>query len=64
MKHNSKDDSFLDETDEELLQPYDDSNCFNIFTNNLKLRKKRPLTKRNCKWNNVAGELTFIDFRT
>ena len=41
IKHNSKDDSFLAESEKELLEPYDQTNCFNIFANNLKLRKKR-----------------------
>lgn len=41
MKNNSHNDSFIEETEEEMLEPYDDKNCFNIFTNNLKLRKKR-----------------------
>lgn len=26
-----------------MLEPYDENNCFNIFSNNLKLRKKRKL---------------------
>lgn len=47
MKNNSHDDSFIEETEEEKLEPYDENNCFNIFNNNLKLRKKRkpPLGK-------------------
>lgn len=36
----SKDDSYLKESDQELQEPYDENNGFNIFTNNLKLRKK------------------------
>ena len=36
----SKDDSYLHESEKELLEPYDENNGFNIFTNNLKLRKK------------------------
>jgi len=47
MKNNSKDDSFIEETETELLEPYDENNCFNIFNNNLKLRKKRKVN--NCK---------------
>lgn len=43
MRVISKDDSYLKENDSELLEPYDEHNAFNIFTNNLKLRKKvRP----------------------
>jgi len=41
LKHNSHDDSFIEETEAEMAEPYDENNCFNIFTNNLKLRKKR-----------------------
>ena len=40
MRIISKDDSYLQESDHELLEPYDENNAFNIFTNNLKLRKK------------------------
>lgn len=40
MRVVSKDDSYLKETDQEMLEPYDENNGFNIFTNNLKLRKK------------------------
>ena len=36
----SKDDSYLQEGEKELLEPYDENNAFNIFSNNLKLRKK------------------------
>ena len=36
----SKDDSYLQENEKELLEPYDEHNAFNIFSNNLKLRKK------------------------
>ena len=43
MRMNSKDDSYLKESEEELKEPYDETNCFNIFTNNLKLRKKQDL---------------------
>ena len=43
LRMRSKDDSYLAETEEELLQPYDQNNCFNIFSNNLKLRKKKDL---------------------
>ena len=43
MRMNSKDDSYLQETEEELLEPYDHNNCFNIFSNNLKLKKKTGL---------------------
>ena len=48
MKNNSKNDSFLEENEQELMEPYEDNNCFNIFTNNLKLRK-RPQLNRKCK---------------
>lgn len=37
----SKDDSYLQESEKELVEPYDENNGFNIFTNNLKLRKKQ-----------------------
>lgn len=40
LRMTSKDDSYLAETEAELLQPYDQNNAFNIFSNNLKLRKK------------------------
>lgn len=47
MKNNSHDDSFIQENEEELMEPYDELNCFNIFSNNLKLRKKRkPLSSK------------------
>ena len=36
----SKDDSYLQESEKEMLESYDENNAFNIFTNNLKLRKK------------------------
>lgn len=36
----SKDDSYLKESEKELVEAYDENNGFNIFTNNLKLRKK------------------------
>ena len=36
----SKDDSYLKESEKEMLESYDENNAFNIFTNNLKLRKK------------------------
>ena len=41
MRMTSKDDSYLEETEQELLQPYDQNNAFNIYNNNLKLRKKQ-----------------------
>ena len=40
MRIQSRDESFLVESEEELLQSYDENNGFNIFTNNLKLRRK------------------------
>ena len=40
LRMRSKDDSYLAETEQELMQPYDHNNCFNIFSNNLKLKKK------------------------
>ena len=40
MRVISKDDSYLQESEQELLEPYDENNAFNVFTNNLKLRKK------------------------
>ena len=49
----SKDDSYLKESDKELLELYDENNGFNIFSNNLKLRKKQrtnepdPNVKKN-----------------
>ena len=36
----SKDDSYLKESDQELLEPYDDCNGFDIFKHNLRMRKK------------------------
>ena len=36
----SKDDSYLQESEKEMLESYDENNAFNIFSNNLKLRKK------------------------
>ena len=36
----SKDDSYLQESEKEMLETYDENNAFNIFTNNLKLKKK------------------------
>ena len=41
MRIQSRDESFLVESEEELLQSYDENNGFNIFTNNLKLRRKQ-----------------------
>ena len=41
LKHNSHNDSFIEETEAEMAEAYDENNCFNIFSNNLKLRKKR-----------------------
>ena len=41
----SKDDSYLKESEQELLEPYDENNGFNIFTNNLKLRKKQRINQ-------------------
>ena len=51
MRILSKDDSYLHETEQELLRPYDENNAFNIFTNNLKLRKKtsQPTMKPETK---------------
>ena len=43
----SKDDSYLQEGEKELLEPYDENNAFNIFSNNLKLRKKPRNTGSN-----------------
>ena len=43
LRMRSKDDSYLAETEQELMQPYDHNNCFNIFSNNLKLKKKKDL---------------------
>jgi len=40
MRTVSNDDSYLKETEQELLEHYDENNAFNIFSNNLKLRKK------------------------
>ena len=37
----SKDDSYLQESEKEMLESYDENNAFNIFSNNLKLRKKQ-----------------------
>ena len=37
----SKDDSYLQESEQEMLESYDENNAFNIFSNNLKLRKKQ-----------------------
>ena len=38
----SHDDSFIEENDHTVREPYDDSNMFNIFEHQLKLRKKGP----------------------
>ena len=43
----SKDDSYLKESEQELLEPYDENNAFNIFTNNLKLRKKQRAAEQH-----------------
>lgn len=52
MKNNSKSDSFIEETEKEMLEPYDENNCFNIFSNNLKLRKKKLNSiNQKCKAN-------------
>lgn len=48
LKNNSNNDSFIEETESEMLEPYDENNCFNIFSNNLKLRKKRKSTNSKC----------------
>ena len=40
MRVQSRDESYLQENEQEMLYPYDDNNAFNIFQNNLKLRKK------------------------
>ena len=40
MRMISKDESYLQETEQELVEHYDENNAFNIFTNNLKLKKK------------------------
>ena len=40
MRVQSRDESYLQETELEMIYPYDDNNAFNIFHNNLKLRKK------------------------
>ena len=44
MRVISKDDSYLQESEKELCEPYDETNAFNIFNNNLKLRKKTKET--------------------
>ena len=44
MRVISKDDSYLQESEKELCEPYDETNAFNIFSNNLKLRKKTKET--------------------
>ena len=49
MRLNSKDDSYLQENDDELVEPYDSNNCFDIFQNNLKLRKKKSELDENLK---------------
>ena len=47
MRVISKDDSYLQESEKELCEPYDETNAFNIFNNNLKLRKKTKDTPLN-----------------
>ena len=47
MRVISKDDSYLQESEKELCEPYDETNAFNIFNNNLKLRKKAKDTPLN-----------------
>ena len=55
MRVLSKDDSYLQESEKELCEPYDETNAFNIFNNNLKLRKK---TKENPQNNAAASGST------
>ena len=55
MRAISKDDSYLAESEKELCEPYDETNAFNIFSNNLKLRKK---TKENPQNNAADGSAT------
>ena len=47
MRVISKDDSYLQESEKELCEPYDETNAFNIFANNLKLKKKPKDTSLN-----------------
>ena len=47
LRMTSKDDSYIAETEKELLQPYDHNNGFNIFSNNLKLKKKKGLQSQS-----------------
>lgn len=37
----SHDESYIDEGSERLLEPYDQSNMYNIFTNQLKLKQRQ-----------------------
>ena len=37
----SKDDSYLKESEQELLEPYDECNAFDIHKHNLRMRKKQ-----------------------
>ena len=60
MRVMSKDDSYLQESEKEMLESYDDNNAFNIFTNNLKLRKKSAKTEKNTEpvdWNKNAPKV-------
>ena len=59
MRMTSKDDSYLEETEQELLQPYDQHNCFNIFSNNLKLRKKQKSLSSKASDSETRSKWTF-----
>ena len=51
----SNDDSFIGEQ-EDAAAPYDPSNCYNIFTHNIKLSKKGMLDRRRFKRNLISSE--------